>query len=219
MKILYLFYLFYSEFLAEGLLQPYCSLVPLRTVSFYQRYAFFSKYLDSLHYFNWKTVDIVIYSSFLICKILLFLKHRRVLGITVSWLQMQNAFKPTFSPKGVKNMCPGLYQFAFVFASPICLCLQPNSLSLTCTSLQRTKSGKAFPPRCLLSMEAFAQVLQELLLVVFERAGAMGLFPQKLLVYPSWMAAIADIFQLCLTHSRWWDFFQQCQNLAKSSLY
>lgn len=51
-------------------------------------------------------------------------------------------------------------------------------------------------------VEAFAQVLEELLLVVFERAAAMGLFPQTLLVYASWMAAIADGFQLCLTHAR-----------------
>lgn len=61
---------------------------------------------------------------------------------------------------------------------------------------------KPLHPETCCQLEAFAQVLQELLLVVFERAGAMGLFPQTLLVYPSWMAAIADIFQLCLAHSR-----------------
>lgn len=84
---------------------------------------------------------------------------------------MQNAFKPTFSPKGVKNNI-----------SSLLLCLHPlfdsslESVLDIYTSLQRAKGYKAFPRfvvRCLLSVEAFAQVLDKLLVVVFERAGAV----------------------------------------------
>lgn len=137
-------------------------------------------------------------SFFIMYKPLFFLKYSRVLGITVSWLYMQNAF----SLKGVSNIFPGLHHLLLCLHPYLSPCLAQQSVLGIYRSLQRTKDCKAFAPRCLLSVEAFAQVLDKLLLVVFERAAAMGLFPQRLLIYLSWVAAIADIFWLYLTHSR-----------------
>lgn len=206
----------YNDFLDEWLLQLQCCFISPTLVRIHERNTSLAKLWPLslvLLENSWQSKVPLFYYYFNIQKYFL-LKHRKKLAVTLS-LQMQNSCKPTFRPEGAKNIYPGLLLSSLLF-----LCLQRDSLPLTYTqTFWEQRVAEPLHLRAVFSLLWVQAFGKSTVGAVWASWCCTFVYTNISCVYPQWNADIAHQFQLCLTHSRQWHLFQQCQHLANCSLY